>query len=318
MRGTILLTSPLPDLSGDLVISGPGPKALKVARSGASQTPAFRIFTVGPGAVIKICGLTITGGGADYGAGIENAGTLSLVDATISGNSAMGYSGSYGGGIDNSGTLSITTSTISGNSATGVNTTGTAATGDYCFGGGIFNSGTMSASKSTFTGNSSVGSIVSWGGGVDNSGSLAIAGCTFSGNSAIGPNPLGNDVNGGGIASNWELAVTNSTFTGNSAAGPGGIGGAIAERGGGYAPGLITYCTLANNSAAIGGGIAFILGGTPNTPIPPALDSTDSIFQNPQGGNISVVAGEFTSLGHDSFLRRSQRQPPRTDRPCEH
>ena len=63
--GTITLLTALPDLSTDIIVSGPGASALAVARSAAAGTPEFRIFTVTAGAEVTISGLTITGGRAD-------------------------------------------------------------------------------------------------------------------------------------------------------------------------------------------------------------------------------------------------------------
>src|SRR5271166_2962234 len=387
VRGTILLTSALPALSTDMVISGPGPSALRVARSGASQTPAFRIFTVGRGAVIKITGLTITGGSAADGGGIGNAGSLSLVNTTISGNSAVGpplsSEATLGGGIENSGTLSVTDSTFSGNSASGgflsfesgggIGNSGTLSVTDSTFssnsatsaitpdlsaggaasGGGIGNSGTLSVTNSTFSGNSA--SVDGGGGGIGNFGTLTVAtvtNSTFSGNSATGPiDSSGGGINnggtltvtnstisdnsatasGGGIDNGGTLTVINSTISGNSVTGTifaymfgsgGGIdnqyggtltvtnstisgnsatvreenqmegyGGGIADSG----VGSITYVTVADNSAASGGGVAITFGAQS------LFDSIDSIFQNTQGGNVSVAAGVFRSLGHNLF-----------------
>ena len=189
-RGTILLTSALPALSNDMIICGPGPAALTVARSGTSQTPAFCIFTVGPGALIKITGLTITGGSAVDGGGIDNSGSLSIVNSTVSSNS-----GTDGGGIDNPGSLSIVNSTVSSNSGTD--------------GGGIDNSGSLSIVNCTVSSNSASG-----GGGIDNSGSLSLVSTTVIGNSAPG---------GGGIDSSGSLRLVNSTVQGNSATDGGGI-----------------------------------------------------------------------------------------------
>ena len=62
--GTITLLTALPDLSTDIIVSGPGASALAVARSAAEGTPEFRIFTVPAGAEVAISGLTITGGRA--------------------------------------------------------------------------------------------------------------------------------------------------------------------------------------------------------------------------------------------------------------
>ncbi len=66
--------------------------------------------------------VTITGNTADYGGGINNAGTLTLKDVAVTGNTA-----NYGGGIYNvaTGTLTLNDVTITGNTANN-------------FGGGIF------------------------------------------------------------------------------------------------------------------------------------------------------------------------------------
>ena len=62
VTGTITLLTALPELSTDIILSGPGASALAVARSAAAGTPEFRIFTVAAGAEVTISGLTITGG----------------------------------------------------------------------------------------------------------------------------------------------------------------------------------------------------------------------------------------------------------------
>ena len=326
-----------------------------MARSSAPGTPAFRIFTVEKGAKVSITGLTITGGSAGYGGGIENSGSLSVTDCTFSGNTATGAAEDFaeskgGGGIDNFGTLSVTGSTFSANSATasgyddahggGIANSGTASvTGStfsgnsaadgssqgYANGGGIDNSGTLSVNNSTFSANSATGGIGGFGGGIGNSGTLSVTNSTFSGNSETS----GGQSYGGGIASDGTLAVTDSTFSGNSAiyssssGGSGGDGGGIFNSGtleianstlsGNSATGSsnsaggaiadvgtasIYYVTADDNSAAAGGGIASgisAVGGGQS-------DVVDSIFQNPQGGNVSVASGgAFDSLGHNLF-----------------
>ena len=57
----------------------------------------------------------------------------------------------------------------------------------------------------------------------------------------------------------------------------------------------LSYVTANDNSAATGGGIA-ITSGTQSV-----VNSIDSIYQNTQGGNVSVAAGSFHSLGHNIF-----------------
>ena len=114
-----------------------------------------RVFNISDGTSteieVSLKGLTITGGktsdDGDNGGGIYCDGeNLTIVNSTISGNSATG-SNSDGGGIYNSGTLTITNCTISGNSAS------------YS-GGGIVNEGTLTITNCTISGNSA-----SFGGG---------------------------------------------------------------------------------------------------------------------------------------------------------
>ena len=182
VRGTITLTTALPDLSTATEIEGPGPAALRVARSGIAGTSDFSIFKVRSGAEVTISGLSIMDGrGIIGGGGIDNSGTLRVTDSTISGNGA----GAGGGGIYNdAGTLTISNSTISDNSAFG----GGHIPGQ---GGGIANfSGALTISNSTISGNSTGGD----GGGIMNLwGTLMISDSTISGN---GAGDLGGGISG--------------------------------------------------------------------------------------------------------------------------
>ena len=248
-------------------------------------------------------GNSATGGGAIHsqcgtgsGGAIENSGTLSLTDSTFSGNSAVGgvelSSGAGdGGGIMNSGTLTVTLCAFSGNSATG--SSGVFFNSSIGEGGGIGNSGTLSVTDSTFSGNSTTAILTSFGGGVENSGTLSVIDSTFSGNSALSAGNTYTTVGGGGIENSGTLSLVNSTFNNNSVA-QGGVlsfGGAIADAG----PASITYVTATDNSAPSddGGGVGTTNGGV--------VDSIDSIFQNPKGGNVAVLAGGFQSLGYNLF-----------------
>ncbi len=205
----------------------------------------------------------------------------------FSANSAFGenfgiYTAGTGGGIENSGTLTVTSSAFTGNSAT------------VGYGGGIDNdfSGTLAVTSSAFTGNSATGTAAlgyGYGGGIENGGSLTVSNSTFSHNSASGG--LGR---GGGIDSYGTLSVINSTLSGNSAMGSVGVGGGIADSG----TASLADVTVADNSAVSGGGIA-----TQSLAVgqPTHLQSIDSIFQNPQGGNFAVASSAFSSLGHNLF-----------------
>ncbi|BAU23101.1 hypothetical protein THC_0709 [Caldimicrobium thiodismutans] len=187
---------------------------------------AFRIFEVMSGGELTIKNLTIKNGCDKDGGGIKNAGKLSIISSTITGNSA-----SYdGGGIYNSGTLTITGSTISGNRA-------------FYYGGGIYNSGTITITSSTISGNSAYGSVPPEGGGIYNTrtGTLTITSSIITGNSA--------GKNGGGIYNSGTFTITNSTISGNSAD----------WRGGGISNSgtlTITSSTISGNNAGfLGGGI---------------------------------------------------------------
>ena len=250
-------------IDSNLTINGPGASALTIDGNGESV-----IFKVAGGKTVTISGLTITNGNADegqYGGGIDNNGTLTISNSTISGNSAA----EFGGGIYTNGTLTISNSTIAGNSAaihgggiinygplTISNSTiaGNSAVNE---GGGIYNNGTLTISNSTISGNSAV-----YGGGLYNYDTLTISNSTISGNSAV---------NGGGINNSGTLTISNSTISGNSADYGGGIrnygpltisnstisGNSVATEGGGiinFGPLTISNSTISGNSAATEGG----------------------------------------------------------------
>ncbi len=229
-------------IDSNLTINGPGASALTIDGNGESV-----IFKVAGGKTVTISGLTITNGNADegqYGGGIDNNGTLTISNSTISGNSAA----EFGGGIYTNGTLTISNSTIAGNSAA-------------IHGGGIINYGPLTISNSTIAGNSAVNE----GGGIYNNGTLTISNSTISGNYA-------DYGDGGGIYTDGTLTISNSTIFGNSAGDGGGIynfgpltisnstiagNSAVNEGGGIYNNGTLTISnsTISGNSAVYGGGI---------------------------------------------------------------
>src|SRR6185437_8215838 len=104
---------------------------------------AVQVMQVNAGAGLKLENITIENGLSAFGGGINNLGTLNIINTTFSGNTA---NVSGGGAINNNigSILNITNSIFSGNS-TGSN------------GGGINNSGgTFIIKNSTFSGNSAV------------------------------------------------------------------------------------------------------------------------------------------------------------------
>jgi hypothetical protein len=116
---TVTLTSDELLISKNIAISGPAADLLTVAR--AQGVSNFRIFHITPSHTVTVQGLTITNGspGAGFGGGILNdGGTLSVINCTLSGNHAP----LSGGGIDNfagesSATLTVESSTLTGNVA---------------------------------------------------------------------------------------------------------------------------------------------------------------------------------------------------------
>jgi hypothetical protein len=183
----------------------------------------------------------VSGGGA----GIWNAGTLTVADSTIANNASpagnTSQNVSYGGGIVNyGGTAIVTRCALTGNSASQ--------------GGGIYSNrapgtGSLTVSASTISGNSTIGA----GGGIEVAGSAAsITDCTISGNSA--------STDGGGIEffynstlSQFAATLTRCTVSNNTVQSSLGYGGGLSLP----RKGLVTVSdsTIAANAASKGAGI---------------------------------------------------------------
>lgn len=166
VTGTIKLAGALPDLSTNIDIQGPGANLLTVRRDTGGD---YRIFTVPGGTTIALSGLTISNGMVDgNGAGIYNAGTLTVSGCTLSGNAT--WFGGSGGGLYNSGTATVTASTFNGNYS------------DWS-GSGLYNVGALTLSNSTVSGNA-VGDYFGFGaiGAEGPSSRTIITNSTISGN----------------------------------------------------------------------------------------------------------------------------------------
>ena len=144
LTGTIDLTDgPLPAITADMTIDGPGANVLSINGQGKSG-----ILSVSAAATVTISGLTFTDGNASFGGAIDNAGNLTLADCELSHNKALS-----GGAIFNgrTGALTMTGTTVSGNTANDL-------------GAGILNYGTAMLKNCTITGNT--GTVL--GGGIYN------------------------------------------------------------------------------------------------------------------------------------------------------
>jgi hypothetical protein len=190
-------------LSGNSTIAGPG-GGLFNARGSNANVYGYS-FVTGNSTTAYVAG-----------GGIANYGTLTLTNATVSGNNAS----SYGGGIANKATLTLTNDTISGNSVIGD-------------GGGISNvDGTVMVSTTTFSGNMTKFGFVPTGGGIWNTGMMTLDSSTVSGNlSAQEAGGIGNEANG-------MMTLTNSTISGNT---------------GLYNGGILNYATLTLANATVSG-----------------------------------------------------------------
>jgi len=271
---TVTLSTALPDINGNLTLTGPGSTQLTVTRSTAGGTPAFRIFTVN-GATTNFSGLTITNGRTQDGvssetvapgAGIsQNGGAMTLTDVAVignrtgdGGNVTSGFSTSFGGaggGINSiNGTLTMTNCVVSNNSTGngGSNTSSGSSSGGWGgFGGGINIAGTMTITNTTISNN------VTGNGGPGGSG--------------------GSGGRGAGIfIGSGTLTLNNVTITGNDTGDSGGPSGGNSGYGGGiFSDGTNTSLTMnsvtiTNNTTgdnlttgSVGGGAGiYILGGT--------------------------------------------------------
>ncbi|QDV36433.1 choice-of-anchor Q domain-containing protein [Tautonia plasticadhaerens] len=224
LRGTLILgRDPEP-----VTIDGRGLITLDAGGSG-------RVVRILEGTTATLAGLSIRGGQlASFGGGggVFNDGELTLVDSTVSGNSA-----SFGAGLFNYGSLTLIRSTITGN---------TAEDPDGFFGGnggGVTNYyGELMLVDSVVSGNRA-----GFAGGVqNNAGTLTLLRTVVRENVAA---------EGGGGVSSWggSSAIIDSTISGNSARTGGGIVGSNLT---------IRGTTIEGNAAADDGGGLSVGGGT--------------------------------------------------------
>ena len=284
VAGTILLTSPLPNISEALTIDGGGVITLDAGNGldGEFGTgDGFRLFDVDDRSSVSVeeidvtlMGLTLTGGDNERNAGnftqpggaIRNRENLTLINVHIIGNSA-GDGGSEfseggdGGGIFNLGApLTLIDSSVTGNRAGDGGRTGP-TTGDARggIGGGIVstNPGVCTLIRSTVSGNTagagglSDGDVETGGrgGGIHNSNVLVIMDSTISGNTTQGDSAGGGAIASRGFNSgNGRVTIFNSTIFGNSA--PDDVGGAIDS--GSSDTVTIINSIIAGNTAGLG------------------------------------------------------------------
>jgi hypothetical protein len=282
---TITLSNGVLVLDKNLTINNASGETVIVDGNAAS-----RVFSVAAARTVGISNLTITNGShtsSGGGAGIFNAGTLTLTGVTVTANSSGvvdngGISNAAGatlslvnstvssntagncGGIGNEGTLTLTGSTVSGHTLTGNGG-----------GGGICNAAgaTLNLTNSTVSGNQTGNG----GGGILSAGTANITGSTVSGNTSL--------TNDGGIRNTGTMTLTNSTVSGNQAGGSS-VGGGITSGG----TLTLVNVTVSNNTAGSGGGVVR-QGGT--------VTLRNTIVAGNTATNNPDLVGTFTSAGNN-------------------
>uniref|UniRef100_UPI0036F37329 choice-of-anchor Q domain-containing protein n=1 Tax=Rhodopirellula bahusiensis TaxID=2014065 RepID=UPI0036F37329 len=247
-----------------------------------------------------IDGNAASGDDADNGGGgiFNVGGTLVVSDATIQNNVADGASGS-GGGIFNAGTATIDNTTVSGNTANraggGLEAIGGSSTsiiggslednvagpgGSAAPGNGgaihISDDGSVDLTEVLVDGNTAA----SEGGGLWNSstGTLVVTRSTISNNVTIDGGGIFADGDGGAVT------VVSSTIASNSASND---GGGVLSEGGTVA---LTSVTIADNTASLGGGISVEAG---------TLSLINSIVSRNNASTDSNLSGSFTDDGNN-------------------
>jgi sugar lactone lactonase YvrE len=309
VSGSILLTSGELLVAGSVTVLGPGPANLAVNGNAAS-----RVFNIS-GSVVTIAGLTITNGmasgsfPANLGGGIyAAAGTLTVSNCTLSGNSAQHGGGIYNDGAFGSATLTVSGSTLNGNSAS---VTGAGIYNDGAFGnaaltvsasllrsnssaaagGGIYNSGafgsaTATVSASTLNGNSASSGAGIYNDGYSGSATVTMSASTLSGNSAGGAGA--GIYNSGQSSGTGAVQILNSTLSGNLAGGHSG-GGIYND---GTSSGQVTLTVKASTFSGNTGGIFN------NGPASLQLDNT-ILNAGASGANLANASGTVNSDGYN-------------------
>lgn len=179
------------DLNSQLALIGEGAQRTVINASGVD-----RVLQIGPGGVVRIEGVTLTGGATDEstpdggGMFVSSGARVDMVESTIVGNFA---NRGRGGGIYTLGQLALTNTTVSGNSTDPENGNGSSAPGSSGGGGvvrqtkegegaGLYNGpgGNLVLVNCTVSANNSKGR----GGGLfnDAGGVASINHCTFADN----------------------------------------------------------------------------------------------------------------------------------------
>jgi len=200
VTGSISLQSPLPMLTANIKIQGPGYSQLAIV---CSNTIALSILTNSANSTSSLSGLTIQSTMANFGgftlldsfvgpqfhpgpAPVYNSGTMTLSRCIFTGNQITDNTDS----IENHGTMNLDQCSITNNRG----------------GGSVYNSGNLTMDNSVVAGHRWFTSSL---GGLDNDGGIVVLrNCAISNNWSV---------QGGGIWNGGALFVTNSLISSNQA-----------------------------------------------------------------------------------------------------
>ncbi|MGI9649000.1 MAG: beta strand repeat-containing protein, partial [Acidimicrobiia bacterium] len=227
------------------------------------------VVDVTTGGSVTLQNLTITGGvnllTTGNGGGVHiNAATVSIIDSTITGNSAVDGGGIYnelaGTVVVSGGSITDNTATVAGGGAfsngtstfSGVNVGTSLSPNIAPNGGGLYNKGTMNVNSLTNVDSNTATSVAGGGGGIWNDATLNIDNAIITSNDATDA--------GGGIhnISGGDLNVTNTEITLNTAAAAGGVlnnNGAEAGSTADITDSMVTLNQATDASGLGGGGI---------------------------------------------------------------
>ena len=242
-------------------------------------------------------------------AGIVNRGGLSIVRSTISRNGALPFFGARGFGIVSTGEVTIKESQIIDNEGSGISSSGSLLIEDSLIednfgvegdaGGGVGSSGNAIIRRSTIQSNRLLEFAV--GGGIYNSGTMFIEDSLIDGNS-VSWGSTGDDSFGGGIYNAGTLRVVRSTISNNEVSGTIileglGRGGGLYNSGDGSA--TLINSTLSNNgaisTATPAGGGIYNLGNL--SLVNSTLNQNRSEHWNSDGEAVSNSAGALYNGG---------------------
>ena len=296
VKGVITLQSPLPAITDDTFVLGPGKSVLTV--SGAGQ---FGVFSFGAGATGLLSGLTIADGfgvsfpNFEHASGINNSGRLLVEDCTIS--NCLNIE-TAGGGVFNGGRMDLNNCLIvhcgSLGSDAGVE------------GGAVFNSGQLAMQSCVVS-----DCLASRGGGILNEGNAALSRCVIK--------DCANDFNegdGGGIYHlSGKLQLTDCTIFDCEA---GFDGGAIVA----FANMDMLRTVIVGNNALEGGGL-LIAGGASLLRDCTISSNVDFGFGGGGVKNLGILAmDDCTVNGNNSFIGgagiQTLGQPAVADELCTH